>query len=101
VSKNCPPCYSQTFNTTTCRMRLGLGNPNTTKIQRGMTDISAAAKAMSKGRDSETQLLHKLKVVVVGGISGVRILLLIPNNLVLLLDQLLRRLSLKLLHRLC
>ena len=54
VSKNCPPHYTQTFNTTTCRMRLGPGNTNTTEVQRGMTDISAAAKSMSKGRDPES-----------------------------------------------
>lgn len=54
-----------------------------------------------EGTRLDSQSLHKLKVIIVSGMAGVRISLLYSNDLVFLLDQLLRRLGLEFLHGLC
>lgn len=88
-------------NTTTFLRLTGPKNLNSERSPIVTIDTNAVARGMLKGHDSKTQSLHKFKVIIVCGISRVRILLLITNNLVFLFDELLHRLGLKPLHCLC
>lgn len=94
-------CWPIIPDTTTFRRLLGLLNRNNIRIHTGTKDLHAIAKGKLKGRDPEGQSSHKLKVIIIRRISRVRILFLIANNFVFFFDQLLRRLGLKFLHRLC